>query len=64
MQTGTDVPMNGTYAERVWDYLRSLGFSEAGTAGVLGNMMEECGGHTLYLKPQAINSSSGAFGLV
>ena len=64
LQTGTDVPMNGTYAERVWDYLRSLGFSEAGTAGVLGNMMEECGGHTLYLKPQAINSSSGAFGLV
>lgn len=64
LQSGTDVPMNGSYAERVWDYLRSLGFSEAGAAGVLGNMMEECGGHTLNLNPQAQNPSSGAFGLV
>lgn len=64
LQTGTDVPMNGSYAERVWDYLRSLGFSEAGAAGVLGNMMEECGGHTLNLNPQAQNPDSGAFGLV
>lgn len=64
LQSGTDVPMNGSYAERVWDYLRSLGFSEAGAAGVLGNMMEECGEHTLNLNPQAQNPSSGAFGLV
>ena len=64
LQSGTDVPMNGSYAERVWDYLRSLGFSEAGAAGVLGNMMEECGGHTLNLNPQAQNPGSGAFGLV
>lgn len=63
-QSGTDVPMEGSYAERVWDYLRSLGYSEAATAGILGNMMAECGGQTLDLDPFIIGYTPGfSYGL-
>lgn len=66
LQSGTDVPMNGTYIERIWDYFRSLGYSEAGTAGIIGNIMQECGSYLNinFLNPQAQNPSSGAFGIV
>lgn len=38
-------------AAQVWETLRGRGYSEAATAGILGNMMAECGGHTLALRP-------------
>lgn len=64
LQYGDDVPMAGSYSERVWDYLRSLGFSEAATAGILGNMMAECGGQTLDLDPFIIGYTPGfSYGL-
>lgn len=63
IQSGTDVPMNGSFAERVWDYLRSLGYSEMGAAGILGNMAVECGGLTLDLDPTATNYL-GCYGIV
>ena len=64
LQYGDDVPMVGSYSERVWDYLRSLGFSEAATAGILGNMMAECGGQTLNLDPFVIGYTPGfSYGL-
>lgn len=47
--------MNGTYAERVWDYLRSLGFTPQAAAGIIGNMVAECGTpNTTDLNPTAI----------
>lgn len=66
IQSGTDVPMNGSYIERIWDYFRSLGYSEAGTAGIIGNIMQECGSYLNinFLNPQAQNPQSGAFGIV
>lgn len=63
IQSGTDVPMNGTYAERVWDYFRSLGYSEYATAGILGNMMRECGGDSLYLNPTVWDPPHEYYGL-
>lgn len=64
LQTGTDVPMNGSYAERIWDYLRSLGYSEMGAAGIIGNIVHECGSNDLNLiNPSAVNYL-GCYGLV
>lgn len=37
-------------ATTVWNYLRSLGYNKAICAGIIGNMMSECGGHTLDLQ--------------
>lgn len=38
-------------AATVWQLLRESGLSEPVTAGIIGNMMSECGGHTLDLMP-------------
>lgn len=38
-------------ASEVWTTLRAAGLSEAVTAGIIGNMMAEVGGHTLDLLP-------------
>lgn len=45
----TSVNTGNNTADKVWNYFRNKGFSEAATAGILGNMMTECGGHTLKL---------------
>lgn len=51
-------------ATQVWLYMKdTLGWNEYVCAGVMGNMMEECGGQTLNLNPQARNSSSGCYGI-
>jgi hypothetical protein len=42
--TGTSV------SDKVWNYLTSSGFSDEVAAGILGNMMTECGGNTLNLQ--------------
>lgn len=51
-------------ATQVWLYMRdTLGWSESVCAGIMGNMMAECGGQTLNLNPQSRNSSSGCYGI-
>ena len=39
------------YASQVWEKLKNYGYSDAVAAGILGNMMAECGGQTLNLQP-------------
>lgn len=48
-------------ASLVWELLRSAGLSEPVTAGIIGNMMSECGGQTLDLQPYIY--ASGFYGL-
>lgn len=36
-------------AEYVWSFLKSKGYNDFVAAGIIGNMMTECGGHTLNL---------------
>ena len=48
-------------AASVWTLLREAGLSEACVAGIIGNMMAECGGQTLSLAPDTY--SSGYYGL-
>ena len=48
-------------AEEVWCIMKSYGWSDEICAGIMGNMMRECGGDTLSLNPYAQNS--GHFGL-
>lgn len=51
-------------ATQAWLYMRdTLGWNEYVCAGIMGNMMSECGGQTLNLNPSARNSSSGCYGL-
>lgn len=64
LQYGTDVPMNGSFAERIWDYLRSLGYSEMGAAGILGNIVHECGSNDLNLIDPTIVNHIGCYGIV
>lgn len=40
--------------EKIWDYLRSHGFTEVQTAGIIGNMYAECG-----LDPAKIEKGNG-----
>ena len=45
-------------ATQVWLFLKEeLGYSDAACAGVIGNMMAECGGHTLNLQWDLYNAS-------
>lgn len=48
-------------AAAVWQRLREHGLSEPVAAGIMGNMMAECGGHTLELMPYTY--SGGFYGL-
>lgn len=49
-------------ATYVWLYFDDLGYSNEVIAGILGNMMVECGGHTLSLQ-YSIYSADGYYGL-
>ncbi len=45
-------------ATQVWLYLKNeMGYSDHAAAGIIGNMMAECGGHTLELKWWIYNPS-------
>jgi hypothetical protein len=45
-------------ATQVWLFLKEeLGYSDAVCAGIIGNMMAECGGHTLNLQWNLYNAS-------
>ena len=48
-------------ASLVWELLRENGLSEYVAAGILGNMMAECGGQTLDLQPYIY--ADGFYGL-
>lgn len=50
-------------ATYVWRYMKGLGYSDAVAAGILGNMMLECGGGTLKLKWDIYNDTKTFYGV-
>lgn len=51
-------------ATKVWLFLKNeMGYSDYVCAGIIGNMMAECGGQTLKLKWDARNKKSNCYGL-
>lgn len=46
-------------ATQVWNIMKSYGWSDIICAGIMGNMMRECGGDTLKLNPYAGTSHFG-----
>ena len=51
------------YARVIWNYLRyEMGLNEYCAAGIMGNIMTECGGQTLDIQPY-ITNSSGHYGI-
>lgn len=51
------------YATYVWYFLKDNGFNNYVAAGILGNMMCECGGFTLNLQPEIISYDNYYYGL-
>lgn len=47
--TQEDYAVSGDAATQVWTYLKGYGYSDSVAAGIIGNMMRECGGDTLNL---------------
>lgn len=50
-------------ATTVWYLLKAQGYNDAVCAGIIGNMMTECGGHTLELQWQIRDYSGWFYGL-
>lgn len=51
------------YAREIWEYLRyEMGLNKYCAAGIMGNIMTECGGQTLDIQPY-ITNSSGHYGI-
>lgn len=50
-------------ATAVWLYMKNLGWNDYVCAGIMGNMMSECGGQTLALQPNIYNPSGNYYGL-
>lgn len=46
-------------AAQIWEIMKSYGWNDIICAGILGNMMRECGGDTLSVNPYAQNSHYG-----
>ena len=51
------------YATKTWQYLKELGYSDIACAGILGNLMAECGGHTLALNPHVYDPTGKYYGM-
>lgn len=51
------------YATIVWEYLKSVGYSDAVCAGIIGNFMTETGGHTLALNPTLYSNGGRYYGI-
>jgi hypothetical protein len=51
------------YATRVWKYIKGLGYSDVACAGILGNLMAECGGLTLELQPLIYDTAGEYYGM-
>lgn len=49
------------YATKTWLYLKDMGYSDIACAGILGNLMAECGGHTLNLDPYLYDKNTGQY---
>lgn len=63
--TTTTIPKVEEYpiARKVWDIMKSYGWNDIICAGIMGNMMRECGGDTLKLRWNAVNRSGNHYGL-
>ena len=51
--------VSGDAATQAWKYLKSYGYSDSVVAGIIGNMMRECGGDTLDLDWDIIGHFNG-----
>lgn len=51
------------HAATVWFHLRSYGYSQEVTAGILGNMMVETSGGTLGIKPMIYDANRAYYGV-
>lgn len=51
--------VTGDVATQVWTYLKSYGYSDSVAAGIIGNMMRECGGDTLNLDWDIVGHYNG-----
>ena len=59
----TEIAPQYPIAQEVWDTMKSFGWSDVMCAGIMGNMMRECAGNNFDLHWQAVNKSSGCYGL-
>ena len=50
-------------ATEIWLYLRGLGYNCYVSAGIIGNMMAECGGQTLNLQPEVYSPGGSFYGI-
>lgn len=50
-------------AYTVWRTFKDNGYTNEAIAAIVGNMMKECGGHTLALDYKAYNNKGGYYGL-
>lgn len=50
---------SGDVASQVWTRLKSYGYSDSVSAGIIGNMMRECGGDTLDLDWDIVGHYNG-----
>ncbi len=51
--------VSGDTATQVWTYLKGYGYSDSVAAGIIGNMMRECGGDTLNLDWDIVGHFNG-----
>lgn len=51
-------------ADKVWNHFIQNGYSPYATAGIIGNMMRECGGDTLNLNGTTLSSGGTYYGLI
>lgn len=52
-------------ATEIWLTMKSFGWTDAACAGIMGNIMRECGGDSLkYINPNLYNSSNTHYGLI
>lgn len=54
-----EVTASGDAANQVWTYMKSYGYSDSVAAGIIGNMMRECGGDTLNLDWDVVGHFNG-----
>lgn len=52
-----------TIAEQIWDAMKAKGWSDNVCAGILGNIMAECGGGTLDIQPYAHGDGKTSYGI-
>ena len=50
-------------AQQVWNAMKAKGWSDEVCAGIMGNLMAECGGGTLELNPYCHGDSGTSYGL-